>query len=509
MRKVIQNVNKIEKNPLKTADTVNYEGAKAWKKSNAEAIRQLMFTGTLQNTFYASQKDMVEQAVDVIKAASVENLYQAIIDGRNEGYIRTAPILGLVYLSEKDSGLFKKAFNEVVRTGNDLQDFLEMNKSVRGFGRAIKDAMKNWISTKTNPYYACKYSRQIADAIRITHYPCNKDEIFHYILGKEYGVNEKNEKLMAKAEKKYPALNAMKDVKLLLAEGDYDRAMELIDKYSLDVDSIIGIGKLPSKVWDSLGRSMPVMRFLKNIEKLTREGVLERNPNLYKEKITVENLKKAKVFPFRLYTAYQNITDTKVKNHLADVLNDYVTKFDWEVFNSKSWAICPDVSGSMTSKVRDSELKPSLVAGLFTGMLYKGLSDSQVIPWDTCVHPYRSPRADSVLTHIKNIENANGGGTEMNTPVEHLLKNKIKVDVFLGITDSEEWSRSRGGRGSRSWIEAWVDYKKFNPKAQAILIRVDGYNSNPFSDEQAKKYDIYQIYGFNDSCLNFMKFILG
>ena len=58
----------------------------------------------------------------LLERADAAELAAAIVKGRNEGFIRAFPILGLVYLSKKDAVLFQATFCKVVLTGNDLVD---------------------------------------------------------------------------------------------------------------------------------------------------------------------------------------------------------------------------------------------------------------------------------------------------------------------------------------------------------------------------------------------------
>ena len=113
-----------------TADALNAEGFPAWTPSDAALLEQLAMTGTLGNSFYANAKEAAQDAVRLLERADAPALAAAIVRGRNEGFIRAFPILGLVYLSQKDSALFKETFAKVVLTGNDLVDFIEIAKTV-------------------------------------------------------------------------------------------------------------------------------------------------------------------------------------------------------------------------------------------------------------------------------------------------------------------------------------------------------------------------------------------
>lgn len=169
------------------ADTVNAEGFSAWTPSDTTLLEQPAMTGTLGNSFYANAKDAAAEAVKLLERADAAALAAAIVKGRNEGFIRAFPILGLVHLSLKDTQLFQETFNKVVLTGNDLVDFIEVAKTIRGLGRSIKKAISGWLKKNTTPYYAQKYRRQMADAIRLSRFK-GEDSIYSYILNAYTGV---------------------------------------------------------------------------------------------------------------------------------------------------------------------------------------------------------------------------------------------------------------------------------------------------------------------------------
>ena len=95
-----------------SADTVNAEGAPAWTIRDADRLVQLAMTGTLGNAFYASAQEITADAVRLLARAEPRALADAIVRGRNDGFIRAFPLLGLVYLSLKDTALFRETFSK-------------------------------------------------------------------------------------------------------------------------------------------------------------------------------------------------------------------------------------------------------------------------------------------------------------------------------------------------------------------------------------------------------------
>ena len=493
-------------------ETVNAEGCIAYKKSDEELLDQLAMTGTLTDTFYATANELADDALELLDRAAPEAIAKAIVKGRQEGFIRTFPILGLVKLSSKSSELFKQVFSEVVLTGNDLGDFLDLCRKMRGLGRAVKSAISTWLDKNVNPYYAQKYCRQIADAVRLCRYR-GEDPIFGYILaGKD--VHGWTAEKMEAAYAKYPELAAHREFLEKVESGDLKGACEILKHNRLDVDSLTAVyNKFDAELWYEIAAQTPIMRFLKYLSKFNCEGVFNtaKGLNLMQTKIYVNSLLHAKVFPFRLYSAYRAVPYVSgVSDRLADVLDEYTTTYDWGGFNDYSWAICPDVSGSMSSNIGNGEMTYQDISGMFVGFFHKGLNDVLVFPWDTEVHDFPVSSEASVLEHIEKLHSLCGGGTAMSCALKLMTEHKIHRDRFIFITDSEEYSNPFCAGVIDPWFSAWQEYRKeVNPKAEAFLIRIDPYGTNPFPEGAAREHGIHQIYGWNDNVVRYIEYTLS
>ena len=58
-------------------------------------------------------------------------------------------------------------------------------------------------------------------------------------------------------------------------------------------------------------------------------------------------------------------------------------------------------------------------------------------------------------------------------------------------------------------MKAWKNYHKRHPKAVAFVLRGDSYMTSPIPEAEAKRLNVYQIFGWNDSVIDYMKFVLG
>lgn len=516
------------------ADTRNAEGAPAWTMRDGDRLVQLAMTGTLGPAFYASAQEVTADAASLLERAEAAPLAEAIVRGRNEGFVRTFPLLGLAYLSKKDPALFRETFPKVVLTGGDLGDFLDLAHRLRGFGRAVKAAVRAWLETNVTPYYAQKYRRQLADAARISRFR-GEDPVWAWILASREGTKGVTAERVAAAETAHPALAARRDFVRAVETGDGARAARLLMGESIDIDSLGNWSdRFPRGVWRAAARRMPAMRFLKSLGKLLREGALDED--VVREKISVARLKAAKVFPFRLYAAWAALEDVPVRGaamppnrpvaealaaagmadaapaedafaeaspqfvrgHLAATLDDYARAYDWGAFNAGSWVVAPDVSGSMSSRIGNSgTLRFADVAGMFAGFFATGLERVTVLPFDTEVRPFAVGRKAGVFAHVRALAGMVGGGTYLEAPLEEMLRRGIAADNALFITDSEEW-----GKG---WLGLWKEYRRKHPRARAFLLRLDPYRTQPFPPDEAEALGIRQIFGWSDAVVDYIR----
>ena len=80
------------------------------------------------------------------------------------------------------------------------------------------------------------------------------------------------------------------------------------------------------------------------------------------------------------------------------------------------------------------------------------------------------------------------------------LEKGIGTDYAVFLTDTMEY-----GMG---WLAAWKEYHKCHPKAVAFVLRGDSYRTSPIPEAEAENLNVYQIFGWNDSVIDYMKFVL-
>ena len=500
------------------ASTVrNHEGEPAFLRGAKERTIQVMTTNTLDGTFYASKSEVREGTVEALESmmqADPEFLAKAAVYARNNGLLQLAPILGLAVLSKaEDKKWFKAAFPHIICTPDNLRDFVSVCKSgeIRtGLGGVAYEAVKEWLST-ISEFHAIKYSGNtrserkngtvvnkfsLKDMVTLARpKPENEDmdERFRWITR---GAAKGAEIVHNPRIKAYEALKK--------AETDEERCA-LIKEGGLPWEVVIpSVPHMSPELWEALMTQMPYMALLRNINNLSKNGVLKSEDNveyLVGRLTDAEAIKKAKILPFRLYeayVAYENMygEDSRIADALEEALEaSFVNMPDLpgEV------AIGSDVSGSMGGTISEKGVTRYIdICGVFTGALLKKASGRvHALPFNYDVVKVDVSGQDRILTTANKIVQKCGGGTALGAPIENLMKRGQSVDTFIGITDNEDWAYGSGRAVNGSFLNSWRKYRaSVNPNAQAYLVRID-----PYAESVAPQGEpgVHFIYGWSDN----------
>ncbi len=84
----MKKLNELIRDLYRNAETINFEGFPAWSLTDEEKLEQLCFTGTVGNTFYVNQNEMLGNALKFLEDIAKKNpskLAEKIVSGRNDG----------------------------------------------------------------------------------------------------------------------------------------------------------------------------------------------------------------------------------------------------------------------------------------------------------------------------------------------------------------------------------------------------------------------------------------
>lgn len=529
-----------EKNPMKNIQTLikaatalkaggdvthpNREGASSYYRSLEEQVVSVLTTGTLGDTFYAKAEKIGIEALEVLlraRAEVPEFLARALVYAREKGLMRTLPVLGLVVLSGgrgKTKPLFEAVFDRVIRTPDDLRVFVTLCVSGAipgraGLGGVARDATRRWLA-HLSEYHAVKYgsaaSREVTlrDVVRMAHprpdTPALAERFGWLVAGSgKLGDN--------------PALNPqIRALEALKAADTEDGAVALIRQGRLPYEVVVPTLKSTSTaIWSELLRQAPYFNLLRNLVTFTRHGVFasEEKVGYAVQRLTDPRAVHAsKVLPFRFFDAWRayqasDVPDSRIADAIRAALE--LSFASVPSLGDRTVALAPDISDSMrydSHKVGHS--KAIEIAGIMAGALLRRIEGRVIpLPFNDRPHPSCGLSArDDILVTTEKIQRMCGGGTSLGAPVQYLLDRKIPVEVFIGITDDEEWAYGGDDYSSGSFLSLWRRYKaEVSPDARAFLLTLVPYRDASVPQSEA---DVHFIYGWSDDVLKYIALAL-
>jgi 60 kDa SS-A/Ro ribonucleoprotein len=495
--------------PYRDAAKLNKEGFPAFDRSIEEDTLAVLTTNTLSNTFYVDARSLAKETVAVLDKMGDEDpafLARALVYARNKGLMRLAPIVGLAVLSVKDRGRkdnFRRAFDLVIRTPDDLREFVALCRTGtirKGLGGEARDAVKRRLQ-RLSPYHAVKYGSArsegmtLRDILRMAHpKPVNRaqEELFGWLVKGWTSIGPE-------PSPTNPQVWAFERLKRTADEAEIVR---LVRDHRLTWEVVVpAVRKMTPAVWRALLDDMPYMALLRNLATMDRHGVFQDRDTvreIAKRIADPANVRRSKQFPFRFFNAFHAFKgDQSVKDALADALErsfENVPRLRGRV------CVANDISGSMGGRAAArGAARYCDIAGLLAAALFRKCDDVALLPFDTEVHAVSVSRRSAVMDIAGKIGLAQGG-TDLGAPIRRLLKRKEKVDIFIGITDGEDWA----GRG---FLSEWEAYKaKVNRDAKAFLIAISPYRD---WNAPAGHPDIHFVLGWSDAVLRYIPLVLG
>jgi 60 kDa SS-A/Ro ribonucleoprotein len=223
---------------------------------------------------------------------------------------------------------------------------------------------------------------------------------------------------------------------------------------------------------------------LRNLATLERNGAIDKfKDQIQKNFNTPEYVKKSKILPFRFIKAFEKTSTEWVKDALRDAIENSVANLP-DI--NGSTGILLDISGSMDSFMSQ--------AALFAVSLAKKAKESVIYRFDTSVKPFNVSMRDSILTQAQRI--GVEGGTNIGEAVDYLIRNNIKRDNVILITDEQQ----NAGSPAFKMIQAY--HRKVNNKTKFFIIDVSPYRSAMTPPEMDGK--MFYIYGWSDQVISFI-----
>ncbi len=477
-----------------------------------QMLRRCLLIGTAQSTYYADKKELTEDFIEVIKEAvateplrvAQEILYAS--DGRSIN--NSAPILALVLLSMGETPAAKQGFLEifpqVVRTGSHFYEWLNYTKSLRGFGRIIREAGTAWLSredVKALAYQLLKYQQRHGfkhrDVLRLFHVKpptAEHDRLFQWVVN---GWDELPQDIPSDALAQIWWYEWLK--------RHPEKTHEAIAKGRLTHEMAAPVGNMDKAAWQLLFNEMPIGAMLRNLGSLTQLGVLtaDNRQNIDRVETVLNNqkyLRRGRIHPIDVLKALKTYqsggrlgrskkTWTPVAR-IVDILEKAVElAFDVVEPTNKVFLHAVDISGSMSCGVSSVGLTCCEIATTMALVTAKAEKNYAIRGFSSKFIDLGISRRDSFTSALKKANSHNFGATDASVAYDWAIKNKFKADVICFWTDSESWA------GRKHPSVALKEYRqKLNPNVKAVYVTLAPYR---ISLVDPKDQDSWDLAGFD------------
>ena len=480
------------------ADTFNEAGGTAYKLSPKHALAQYAATGCFSQTFYTDAGEQLDKVLALTADTDAEFIAKTAVYAREKGFMKDMPALLAAVLSTKDKTLFERVFPRVIDNGKMLRNFVQIMRSGavgrKSLGSLPKRMIRQWFDARradTIFKQSVGASPSFADILKMVHpkpLEPEKEALYGWFIGRDVDADRLPE-IVRNFEK--------------FKSGDSAQVPQVPFQMLTSLP-------ISTREWTEIARHAAWQMTRMNLNTFQRHGVFKDTEMV---KIIADRLRdreairRAKVFPYQLLTAYSAASNnreipraiTEALQDAMEIATENVPEIDGKVY------VFPDISGSMQSSVTGyrkgatSAVRCLDVAALVAATILRKNPTAEVIPFsDDVVEARLNPR-DSVMTNAQKLAKLPSGGTNCSAPLRRLNQYKSNADLLVYVSDNESWMDS-----NRSWnsgtetMRQWNAFRERNPKAKLVCIDIQ-----PYAHTQAQeRADILNVGGFSDQVFN-------
>lgn len=476
------------------ADTVNEAGGKAYKLTPKHALAQFAATGCFSQTFYTDAGEQLDQVIALTAELDPEFIAKTAVYAREKGFMKDMPALLVAVLSTNDKALFEKVFPRVIDNGKMLRNFVQIMRSGavgrKSLGSLPKRMVRQWFDARraeTIFKQSIGASPSFADILKMIHpkpLEAEKEALYGWFIGRNVDADRLPE---------------------IVRNFERFKAGDSAEVPQVPFQMLTAL-PISTREWSEIARNAAWQMTRMNLNTFQRHGVFNDAEMV---KIVADRLrdreaiKRAKVFPYQLLTAYMTASNNReIPRAITEALQDAMEIATENVpeINGKVY-VFPDISGSMQSSVTGyrkgatSAVRCLDVAALVAAAILRKNPTAEVIPFsDDVVETQLNPR-DSVMTNAQKLACLPSGGTNCSAPLRRLNKHKSHADLLVYVSDNESWMDSnRKWNSGTETMKQWNEFRERNPNAKLVCIDIQ-----PYAHTQAQeRADILNVGGFSD-----------
>ncbi|EGU1888524.1 hypothetical protein IHF64_001508 [Salmonella enterica] len=246
------------------ANASNQQGAAAFAFTPRHKLAQMVMTGCMNETFYASGQAQLNDVLATAKDLDDLFLAQLAIYGRERGMMKDMPALLTAILAARGSALLPVVFTRVINNGRMLRNFVQMLRSGvtgrRSLGTRPKKLVQRWLQNASEERLlqaSVGNAPSLADIVKMVHprpQAAWQEAFFAWLIGKPCDKAQLPEKTRA-----------------LLAFREGDMGAALPDVSFL----LLTNAPLSREQWAQLAQRMSWQTLRMNLNTLARHDVFE------------------------------------------------------------------------------------------------------------------------------------------------------------------------------------------------------------------------------------------
>lgn len=454
--------------------------------------------------------DIIESCIKISETANPRDLLALANWCRTEMHMRTTPCI-MAAVAAKCGGTKKFVKNYIPRIAQRPDDIKQIVAAYehlfgwKGFPACLKKGVAEAVS-RVNEYGFMKYNTDghpswkdiLCFVDRKKNYPVSK-EVLEYLMNNKIVSAEKTPIFAARQR-----LNAMKKWT--------DEVPDLAKKAGATWEVLVSqFGNKP-EVWKAIIPMMGYMALLRNLSNFLDADIdLGLAKSVAKTLSDKDAVLKSRQLPFRFFSAHRVLNpDMSLYNSDAkdrrgwsgSKLRLFLDALDEAMeISVENMAVLPgstciavDTSGSMNIPLSDNGSITVKEAGLMLAALaFKSSAraggDVHCAAFATEPAWPRLSKRDSVITIMKKLGEANthGWSTEAYKVIEYLIKNKIKVDRVVLLSDMQCY-------GLDSFAEKLVKYRRtVNSKCVLHSVYLNGHDNTTQAPRNGNGKDLNNI----------------
>lgn len=455
-----------------SSQVANSAGGYAWAVDDWMQLDRFLVLGSEGGTFYIQpQKLTRENAEAVLRCLQTDGrrvIARVVEVSENGRAPRNDPALFVLAMA---AGLGDEATRQaaiaalprVARTGTHLFHFMEFVEGFRGWGRALRRGVANWytaMDAERLAYQAVKYQQRDGwshrDALRLAHPQAPTavhNHLFHWMT---QGWDAANLPTAAPDDSALQTIWAFEQAKQATSVGDVQR---LVEGYGLPWEAIPTQWLADAAVWRTLLPHLPLTALLRNLARLTANGVLlplaPETAQVVARLTDAEQLRRARVHPVAVLAALLTYRHGKGARggpragggwEPVTAVTDALDQAFYRAFQNveptgKRLVLALDVSGSMSmgTVAGVPGLTPRVASAAMALVTAATEEYVTVVGFShQMVRLNISPR-QRLDDAVQAVSNLPFGATDVAQPMLWALANGVQADAFVVYTDSETW----------------------------------------------------------------------